>query len=230
MQRWINADGVIVSNGKEMLGINQFAYCFNNPVSQCDPSGEWPQWLTDAANWVNQNVLDPIKNFFSPSTNTIGGQVANGAFRGSWSATGGYSDGNWRFNDTIKSSGSQNAWIGAFGKASLVNASAKAGIGNDSASASIKCVGDVMTAQANAGVHYKNGIGIAAAKASAFSGRATTEFQLGRWTVELGLTGHAFAIGGEIMAGYFPGEGFTLKCDAAALFGGGFIIRVVPPQ
>ena len=50
------------------MGNNQFAYCFNNPVNLTDSAGNWPQWINDAANWVNNNVIQPVKNFFSPSS------------------------------------------------------------------------------------------------------------------------------------------------------------------
>ena len=33
-----------------------------------DSAGNWPQWINDAANWVNNNVIQPVKNFFSPSS------------------------------------------------------------------------------------------------------------------------------------------------------------------
>ena len=36
--RFINADG-LVSTGQGVLGQNMFAYCLNNPVNMCDPTG-----------------------------------------------------------------------------------------------------------------------------------------------------------------------------------------------
>ena len=44
--RFINADGVISGVGGDVLGYNQFAYCFNNPVNLFDIAGNWPKWLT----------------------------------------------------------------------------------------------------------------------------------------------------------------------------------------
>ncbi len=32
-----------------------------------DPTGGWPKWIEDAANWVNKNIVQPVKNFFSAS-------------------------------------------------------------------------------------------------------------------------------------------------------------------
>ena len=46
--RWINADGLISGVGGELLGYNQFAYCFNNPVNMNDSTGNWPRWITAA--------------------------------------------------------------------------------------------------------------------------------------------------------------------------------------
>ena len=42
--RFINAD-VYISTGQGMLGYSMFAYCNNNPVNACDPSGEDAVWI-----------------------------------------------------------------------------------------------------------------------------------------------------------------------------------------
>ena len=63
--RWINADNRISGVGGNILGYNMFAYCMNNPVNMSDPSGNWPKWIETAANWVNNNIIQPVKNFFS---------------------------------------------------------------------------------------------------------------------------------------------------------------------
>ena len=44
-----------------------FAYCMNNPVNMSDPTGSWPKWIETAASWVNNNIIQPAKNFFSSS-------------------------------------------------------------------------------------------------------------------------------------------------------------------
>jgi hypothetical protein len=46
--RWINGDNVISGVGGDILGYNMFAYCFNNPVSMTDATGNWPQWIEEA--------------------------------------------------------------------------------------------------------------------------------------------------------------------------------------
>ena len=63
--RYLNADSVMAGVGGSVQGYNLFAYCFNNPVNMSDSSGHWPQWIKDAANWVNNNIVQPVANFFS---------------------------------------------------------------------------------------------------------------------------------------------------------------------
>ena len=233
--RWINADSVIAEVGGSIPGYNLFAYCFNNPVNMSDSSGHWPQWIKDAANWVNNNVVQPVATFFSPKTNTIGGQFQDGIFRGSGSLTGGYSEFNWRLDDKIKSSGAQDGWIGGFGKASVGNANGKIGIGNDNLSATLKGVADGLVATAQAGLHYKDGFGIGAkAKASVLSGRATMEFNILGWQVELGVSADVLSIGAEATIGIFPTEDGGKQFDARAgassgVFGWGYVVRVKVP-
>lgn len=61
--RWINADSVIAGTDESLLGNNTFAYCFNNPVNMTDKSGHWPQWIEDVADWINDNVIQPVVGF-----------------------------------------------------------------------------------------------------------------------------------------------------------------------
>ena len=102
--RFLSADSVMAGVGTDVNGYNLFAYCFNNPVNMSDSSGHWPQWIKDAANWVNNNIIQPVANFFNPSTNTISGQFQDGIFRGSGSLTGGYSEINGRLQVNSKDS------------------------------------------------------------------------------------------------------------------------------
>ena len=219
--RFINADSVIAGVGGSIQGYNMFAYCFNNPVNMSDPSGNWPKWIETAANWVNKNIIQPVANFFSPSTNTISGQFQDGILRGSGSLTGGYSEIMLRGQtnqQAVPISKEASTTIGAFGKISGGNGSGKID------------VGDVLTATGQAGLTYKNGLGIKLkAKAAVATGRATIEFNVYGCQVEFGVYGDALAIGAEATIGIFEG-GFEAKAGASALFGGGFVFRVKPMQ
>ena len=68
--RFISPD-CYVSTGQGLLGHNMFAYCNNNPVNMIDNSGYWPQWLKDAANWVDKNIIQPVKEFFEDVSEDI---------------------------------------------------------------------------------------------------------------------------------------------------------------
>ncbi len=61
--RFINADRFISSIGTTTQGYNMFAYCFNNPVNLSDTSGNWPKWVENTFNWVNDNIVKPVTNF-----------------------------------------------------------------------------------------------------------------------------------------------------------------------
>jgi len=61
--RWINADSLVSGIGGDMRGYNLFTYCFNNPVNMFDSTGHWPQWIKDAAAWVNENIIQPVVEF-----------------------------------------------------------------------------------------------------------------------------------------------------------------------
>ena len=40
-----------------------FAYCMNNPVNMTDPTGNWPQFIENAVNWINDKIIQPVKRF-----------------------------------------------------------------------------------------------------------------------------------------------------------------------
>ena len=58
--RFINADNTISGINGPMLGYNQFAYSFNNPVNMDDESGNWPKWVKNTVKWVAKNVVKPV--------------------------------------------------------------------------------------------------------------------------------------------------------------------------
>ena len=63
--RFLNADSVISGVNGSLKGYNLYAYCFNNPVSLTDGTGNWPQWAIDVGNWLNNNVFQPIATFIN---------------------------------------------------------------------------------------------------------------------------------------------------------------------
>ena len=95
----------------------------------------------------------------------------------------------------------------------------------------MKGVGDVFTVSGQAGLKYQSGLGITInAKAAIFSGRATTELQLGGWQIEFGVTGDVGAVGAGgagATIGIFDGA-FEMKTEAALGIGGGFVFRIKP--
>ena len=42
--RFVNGDGAISGINGPIIGYNQFAYSFNNPVNMDDENGNWPKW------------------------------------------------------------------------------------------------------------------------------------------------------------------------------------------
>ena len=229
---FISADSVVSGTGEVVNGYNLYSYCFNNPVNLTDNSGCWPQWVKNAANWINNKIVQPVKKFFSPNTNSVSGSFQNGILKGSGSATLGYSDSMFRNQGDVKKyPKSQNPSIsaGVYAKASVANVSGKVGT-NNNLSLSIKVVGDGLTASGVAGVNYQNGLGlIAKAKAAVFSGRATIEMCVSGWEFEFGVTADALSAGIGITLGVFDGS-WEFKPSASLGVGGGLILRVKPPQ
>ncbi len=56
--RFINADNMMSGVNGSLHGYNLYAYCFNNPISMSDLSGNWPKWLKKAKNWVVDKYED----------------------------------------------------------------------------------------------------------------------------------------------------------------------------
>lgn len=58
--RWISPDSIEYLDPQSINGLNLYCYCYNNPISYCDPSGhlpEWAAWLISGAAIVGGIVL-----------------------------------------------------------------------------------------------------------------------------------------------------------------------------
>ena len=73
VQRFLNADGLI-STGQGILGYNMFAYCGNNPVNYCDPSGNsfWSTLLNAGKKFLKNFVKDYSAPKIKTNSNTSG--------------------------------------------------------------------------------------------------------------------------------------------------------------
>jgi RHS repeat-associated protein len=58
--RFINADG-LVATGSALLGVNQYAYCMNNPVNRTDKAGFFPRMFNEFA-YTFKKVFESIIN------------------------------------------------------------------------------------------------------------------------------------------------------------------------
>ena len=180
---------------------------------------------------VNRKYMSTVGNwvidFFDSNTGSIGGEFHNGILYGSGAITAGYNEVMLRGQSESRD---YSSVAGIFSKISVINANGKIGLKSDDLGLFIKGVGDVLTASLIGGIQYKDNIGIQAkAKASVVSGRATIDFEVEGWQIELGVTGDAISIGAEIRVGYFEGA-YELKAGASLGAGGGFLFRIKPPQ
>lgn len=216
-------------------GLNWYVYVYNNPLKYIDPTGmegEFVWW--NPFTWFSnrKETIDAVSGAAPsvPRDHSFNVQFQEDVFRGSASVTFGYTESMHRLQGESKS-GNLSGFVGKYGKASGLNITGLIGIGNDDVSVSLKGVGDVMTATAQAGVQYKDGLGVALrAKASVVSGRATVHWDIFGTEIEFGVTGDALSIGGELSIGSFPDRGFEVRLNGALGVGGGFILRVKPLQ
>lgn len=58
--RFLSSDNLVINIGGDVRGYSLFVYCFNNPINLTDSSGNWPQWVKNAANWVYSKIVKPV--------------------------------------------------------------------------------------------------------------------------------------------------------------------------
>ena len=80
--RWINADGQISGVSGDVLGYNQFTYCFNNPVNLQDEDGNWPKWAKKLAVAVAIVAVVAVVAVATAGTGTAIAAIAAGAAKG----------------------------------------------------------------------------------------------------------------------------------------------------
>ena len=61
--RWINADSMMSGVNGSLHEYNLYVYCFNNPVMHTDHSRNWPEWVENAYEWIDENVFRTSKKF-----------------------------------------------------------------------------------------------------------------------------------------------------------------------
>ena len=73
--RWISADA-LMSTGQGVLGTNMYAYCRNNPVNRCDPSGAFDINTKEAVDIFAKNFLPYAADNWKPFANDTFSNVA----------------------------------------------------------------------------------------------------------------------------------------------------------
>jgi len=85
--RFLSADGAISEVGGEVLGYNQFAYCFNNPVNMDDSTGNWPKFISEIINRVKY-VFNLAFRIFTMPIKSLDASIGVGkGFGGEYSHT-----------------------------------------------------------------------------------------------------------------------------------------------
>ena len=64
-----------------------YAYCFNNPVNNSDPTGNWPKWLENAVSAVEKKAKDIVSSVKKKVSSINWGRVADKAIRATKAVT-----------------------------------------------------------------------------------------------------------------------------------------------
>ena len=84
--RWISPDSIEYLDPESINGLNLYCYCYNNPISYRDPSGNLPQW----AEWLIGGVVIIGLGIATVFTGGAAGVILGAAFYGAvTSAVGG---------------------------------------------------------------------------------------------------------------------------------------------
>ena len=218
-----------------VVNLHVYHYAGNNPVKYTDPDGRTESFPDESSQQDAQREKaqearsqSTGSNNTSVSIHTVKGEVREGVFRADGSVSVGYAESMVRLQVNLKDEHKGKGMVGAFGKASAVNATGRVGVETDTVAVSLKGVGDLGTTVAQAGVQCNNtGIGIALeGRASAATGRATVEFEVFGFQVEVGVAGHLLSASATFVAGYFNQEGFKLRLGASLGAGGDVLLRV----
>ena len=73
--RFISPDSLMSGVNGSLHGFNLYAYCFNNPLSYTDSQGNWPKWMEDAYEWV-ENKRDEAKEVWNEVTEWVENKVS----------------------------------------------------------------------------------------------------------------------------------------------------------
>ena len=77
--RFLSSDNLVINIGGDVRGYSLFVYCFNNPINLTDSSGNWPQWVKNAANWVYIKIVKPVTKVVNKVLSKINAATSIGA-------------------------------------------------------------------------------------------------------------------------------------------------------
>ena len=260
MRRFVNAD-IIPGNISKAVTLNRYAFADANPVMFVDPLGlsVWSWFkknivdpvvdgVTTAGNaiadgattvvkWVNNNIAQPIIEFFSNDSHKVEGTVSDDSVYASGSVSGGNND--FNFSDKgeydVVPEKEYNGFTGVEAGVSVANAEGEVGYSNGVVDASIGGGVDVLQASAAAGIMHggdEKGFKLGAG-ASVVSGQAGVTFEVLGVGFEIGVSASVLTAEARLNAGMIETNGkkeFSFGGKVGAfLFGLGIDIGITIP-